>query len=133
MVGPFSKSPCQKTHLLVAVDKFTKWVEVEPVSLLSPFPSRESWIEIAFFLPSVRTAALLVELAPVISGPPRDNPAAQRAPPRSSPPPRRRNRAGRARIAVGPFFPIRLEPEPSGTLLSPAYLSVVADHARLFR
>ena len=23
---------CQKTHLLVAVDKFTKWVEVEPVS-----------------------------------------------------------------------------------------------------
>ena len=32
MVGPFSKSPCHKTHLLVAVDKFTKWVEVEPVS-----------------------------------------------------------------------------------------------------
>ena len=27
-VGPFSKSPCQKTHLLVAVDKFTKWIEV---------------------------------------------------------------------------------------------------------
>ena len=27
MVGPFSKSPCQKTHLLVAVDKFTKWIE----------------------------------------------------------------------------------------------------------
>ena len=32
MVGPFSKSPCHKTHLLVAVDNFTKWVEVEPVS-----------------------------------------------------------------------------------------------------
>ena len=32
MVGPFSKSPYQKTHLLVAVDKFTEWVEVEPVS-----------------------------------------------------------------------------------------------------
>ena len=32
MVGPFSKSPCHKTHLLVAVDKFTKWVEVELVS-----------------------------------------------------------------------------------------------------
>ena len=32
MVGLFSKSPCHKTHLLVAVDKFTKWVKVEPVS-----------------------------------------------------------------------------------------------------
>ena len=30
--SPSPKLPCQKTHLLVAVDKFTKWVEVEPVS-----------------------------------------------------------------------------------------------------
>lgn len=32
MVGPFKRSSHNKTHLLVAVDKFTKWVEVEPVS-----------------------------------------------------------------------------------------------------
>ena len=32
MVGPFAKSPCHKTHLLVEVDKFTKWIEVDPVS-----------------------------------------------------------------------------------------------------
>ena len=32
MVGPFEPSSCKKTHLLVAVDKFTKWVEAEPVS-----------------------------------------------------------------------------------------------------
>ena len=32
MVGPFKKSKDKKTHLLVAVDKFTKWVEAEPVS-----------------------------------------------------------------------------------------------------
>src|SRR5664279_2437185 len=32
MVGPFRPSPCKKTHLLVVVDKFTKWVEAEPVS-----------------------------------------------------------------------------------------------------
>ena len=25
-------SPCKKTHLLVAIDKFTKWVEVMPIS-----------------------------------------------------------------------------------------------------
>jgi transposase-like protein len=31
MVGPFKRSKDKKTHLLVAVDKFTKWVEVEPV------------------------------------------------------------------------------------------------------
>ena len=32
MVGPFKRSKDKKTHLLVAIDKFTKWVEVEPVS-----------------------------------------------------------------------------------------------------
>src|SRR3954463_11169190 len=32
MVGPLKRSPNKNTHLLVAVDKFTKWVEVEPVS-----------------------------------------------------------------------------------------------------
>ena len=32
MVGPFKQSKDKKTHLLVAVDKFTKWVEAKPVS-----------------------------------------------------------------------------------------------------
>ena len=32
MVGPFKRSKDKKSHLLVAVDKFTKWVEAEPVS-----------------------------------------------------------------------------------------------------
>ena len=32
MVGPFKLSKDKKTHLLVAVDKFTKWVEAEPVN-----------------------------------------------------------------------------------------------------
>ena len=32
MVGPFQRSKDKKTHLLVAVDKITKWVEAEPVS-----------------------------------------------------------------------------------------------------
>ena len=32
MVGPFKRSKDKKTHLFVAVDKFTKWVEAEPVS-----------------------------------------------------------------------------------------------------
>ena len=32
MVGPFRRSKYGNTHLLVAVDKFTKWDEAEPVS-----------------------------------------------------------------------------------------------------
>ena len=32
MVGPFKRSKDKKTHLSVVVDKFTKWVEAEPVS-----------------------------------------------------------------------------------------------------
>ena len=32
MVGRFKRSNDKKTHLLVAVDKFTKWVEAELVS-----------------------------------------------------------------------------------------------------
>jgi transposase-like protein len=32
MVGPFKRSKDKKTHFLVAVDKFTKWVEAEPIS-----------------------------------------------------------------------------------------------------
>ena len=32
MVGPFKRSKDKKTHLLVAVEKFTKWVEAGPVS-----------------------------------------------------------------------------------------------------
>src|SRR3954467_8525785 len=31
MVGPFKKAPSGFTHLLVAVEKFTKWVEAKPV------------------------------------------------------------------------------------------------------
>ena len=31
MVGPLKKVPGGFTHLLVAVDKFTKWIEVKPI------------------------------------------------------------------------------------------------------
>ena len=32
MVGPFRPSIRKNTHILVAVDKFTKWIEVQPVN-----------------------------------------------------------------------------------------------------
>ncbi|XP_039811602.1 uncharacterized protein K02A2.6-like [Panicum virgatum] len=33
MVGPLSKAPGGFTHLLVAVDKFTKWIKARPVTM----------------------------------------------------------------------------------------------------
>jgi hypothetical protein len=34
MVGEFKKAPGGFDHLLVTVDKFTKWVKVQPVAIL---------------------------------------------------------------------------------------------------
>ena len=35
MVGPFKTARGGLTHLLVAVDKFTKWIEVKPIKKLN--------------------------------------------------------------------------------------------------
>ena len=32
MVGPLKKAPSGFTHLLVVVDKFTKWIEAKPIT-----------------------------------------------------------------------------------------------------
>jgi hypothetical protein len=32
MVGPFKSARGKMTHILVMVDKFTKWIEVKPIS-----------------------------------------------------------------------------------------------------
>ena len=34
MVGPFKKAPGGYTHLLVAIDKFTKWIEARPLAII---------------------------------------------------------------------------------------------------
>src|SRR5215216_4654794 len=34
MVGPLQTGPCGFTHLLVEVDKFTKWIEAKPIRKL---------------------------------------------------------------------------------------------------
>ena len=35
MVGPFKTARCGMTHLLVAVDKLTKWIEAKPIKRLN--------------------------------------------------------------------------------------------------
>ena len=34
LVGPLKKAPGGFTHLLVTIDKFTKWIEARPISMI---------------------------------------------------------------------------------------------------
>ena len=34
LVGPFKKAPGGFTHLLVTIDKFTKWIKARPLSII---------------------------------------------------------------------------------------------------
>ena len=34
LVGPLKKAPEGYTHLLVTIDKFTKWIEARPISVI---------------------------------------------------------------------------------------------------
>jgi hypothetical protein len=36
MIGPFTTVPGSFTHVLVAIDKFTKWIEYKPIAKLTP-------------------------------------------------------------------------------------------------
>jgi hypothetical protein len=36
MIGPFTTAPGGFTHILVAIDKFTKWIEYKPIAKLTP-------------------------------------------------------------------------------------------------
>jgi hypothetical protein len=36
MIGPFTTAPGGFTHVLVAIDKFTKWIEFKPITKLTP-------------------------------------------------------------------------------------------------
>jgi hypothetical protein len=36
MIGPFTTVPGGFTHVLVAIDKFTKWIEYKPIAKLTP-------------------------------------------------------------------------------------------------
>ena len=46
MVGPFKTASGGLTHLLVAVDKFTKWVEAKPIKKLDGAMATKFMVEI---------------------------------------------------------------------------------------
>ena len=46
MMGPFKTARGGLTHLLVAVDKYTKWVEAKPIKKLDDVTTRNFVIDI---------------------------------------------------------------------------------------
>jgi hypothetical protein len=48
MIGPFKKAQGGYTHILVAIDKFTKWIEYKPIASLTSAKAVEFIQEIMF-------------------------------------------------------------------------------------
>jgi hypothetical protein len=48
MIGPFKKAQGGYTHILVAIDKFTKWIEYKPITSLTSVKAVEFMQEIMF-------------------------------------------------------------------------------------
>jgi transposase InsO family protein len=48
MIGPFKKAQRGYTHILVAIDKFTKWIEYKPIASLTSTKAVEFSQEIIF-------------------------------------------------------------------------------------
>ena len=49
MVGPLKKGPSIFTHLLVAVDKFTKWIEVKPITNIRSEEAVKFFLDIIYW------------------------------------------------------------------------------------
>jgi hypothetical protein len=49
LLGPFKKAPGGLTHLLVAVDKFTKWIKVRPLAKIGSNPAVNFIQDIIFY------------------------------------------------------------------------------------
>src|SRR5437773_10311203 len=46
MVGPLQRAPGGYTHLFVAIDKFTKWIEAKPVATITVTKAKEFFQDI---------------------------------------------------------------------------------------
>src|SRR6266498_4028859 len=46
MVGPLQRAPGGYTHLFVAIDKFTKWIEAKPVATITAAKAKEFFQDI---------------------------------------------------------------------------------------
>ena len=48
MVGPLKKAPAVFTHLLVAIDKFTKWIEAKPITTIDSKEAGKFFLDIIY-------------------------------------------------------------------------------------
>ena len=48
MVGPLKKAPGGFTHLLVAIDKFTKWIEAKPITTIDSKEAVKLFLDILY-------------------------------------------------------------------------------------
>ena len=48
MVGPLKKAPGGFTHLLVAIDKFTKWIEAKPITTIDSKEAVKFFLDIVY-------------------------------------------------------------------------------------
>jgi hypothetical protein len=48
LLGPFARAPGVYTHLFVAVDKFTKWVEAKPITSITAGQAKDFLNDIVF-------------------------------------------------------------------------------------
>src|SRR5438105_12716776 len=46
MVGPLQRAPDGYTHLFIAIDKFTKWIEAKPVATIIATKAKEFFQDI---------------------------------------------------------------------------------------
>ena len=48
MVGPLKKAPGGFTHLLVAIDKFTKWIEAKTITTIDSKEAVKFFLDIVY-------------------------------------------------------------------------------------
>ena len=48
MVGPLKKAPGGFTHLLVAIDKFTKWIQAKPITTIDSKEAVKFFLDIVY-------------------------------------------------------------------------------------
>ena len=46
MVGPLQKASGGYTHLFIAIDKFTKWIEAKPITMITAAKAKEFFQDI---------------------------------------------------------------------------------------
>ena len=46
MVGPLQRAPGGFTHLFVTIDKFTKWIEAKPITMITAAKAKEFFQDI---------------------------------------------------------------------------------------